>query len=240
MLLEHLDNNNAKILELGCGNSNLCKGLLIDGFQNITAVDISPVVITQLEQRHPTEVQFVCADVRDMKALEDGYFDHCVEKGCIDALATMDDGSAATKQAIREILRVLKDGGKFIQVSMNKEGRKDVGWARAGKWDLLGSGLVHTGGSVTGTYHVCQKKKGKRKPPNPPLPLSAFESGDGPEWWTAERDAMLKDVVEELLYDFGAAALAMRIRIGEEGCTGMAIDDIACRLRYAHLHSKHS
>jgi SAM-dependent methyltransferase len=263
LIHQHLDDMGAKILELGCGNSDLCKGMIEDGFEKITAVDISPVVIMQLHKRHPS-ARFVCADVRDLKDFEDGCFDHCIEKGCIDALASLDDGAFATKLAVKETLRVLKDGGKFVQISMNKERRRDVAWARAGKWDLLDSGLISTSpGEPSGSYHVCKKRdpKGKQSPAKPapknsialPTPAPAQPAPAAPTTstsesvfgsnpavrWTSERDALLQTVVEEYMYDFDAAALAVRRHIGGEGTNdAVYLDATACRLRYAHLHNE--
>ena len=41
-----------QVLNLGCGNSVLSEGLYDKGFKNIINIDISPVVIEQMQKRN--------------------------------------------------------------------------------------------------------------------------------------------------------------------------------------------
>jgi SAM-dependent methyltransferase len=49
---EIINNKNSKILELGCGNSDLASDLYDDGYRNVTSIDFSDVVIKKMKEKH--------------------------------------------------------------------------------------------------------------------------------------------------------------------------------------------
>ena len=77
------------ILVLGCGNSTFSADLCSAGFENITSVDFSSVVISAMKKKYavayPT-LQWIVSDVRDLKEIMDRTFDFVIEKSCLDAL----------------------------------------------------------------------------------------------------------------------------------------------------------
>ncbi|OLP81606.1 Methyltransferase-like protein 13 [Symbiodinium microadriaticum] len=72
----------AKVLDLGCGNAKLAEEMYDDGFENITALDISEVAIESMRQRNFEErpnIDWVVGDAFDLQ-LEDESFDLVIDK----------------------------------------------------------------------------------------------------------------------------------------------------------------
>lgn len=51
---------NSKILMLGCGNSELSEKMYINGYKNIINIDISKVVIDQMQKRNEDKPEMKC------------------------------------------------------------------------------------------------------------------------------------------------------------------------------------
>lgn len=104
----------AKILQLGCGNSQLALDMYNDGFEDITNIDISEVVIKKMSFKHP-HLKFVQMDVTNLEFGEEK-FDLVIEKSTLDALlvdtkSPWDLDSPSNKlvlQALKEAKKVLK------------------------------------------------------------------------------------------------------------------------------------
>ena len=82
------------ILILGCGNADFSADLYDEGYQNITNVDISSVVISQMMEKHKEErpkMHWLVMDITDMEEFETDSFDLAVDKSTIDALLCGDD-----------------------------------------------------------------------------------------------------------------------------------------------------
>ncbi|XP_075991891.1 eEF1A lysine and N-terminal methyltransferase homolog [Anticarsia gemmatalis] len=109
------------ILITGCGNSSLSADLYDVGYQNITNIDVSEVVIKQMNSinAHRTSMKFLCMDALKTTFNNDE-FNVVLDKGTLDAL--MPDDAEETKQTIdkyfSEIKRVLKLGGRFVCISL--------------------------------------------------------------------------------------------------------------------------
>ena len=139
-LKEHiitLLNPNHSILVIGCGNSNLSSDMYDAGFHNITSLDYSQVVISNLEKCHSSsrpEMQWVCADMRELemafpKEMEEEHgFDLIIDKAGMDALLTDEknpwDPNQRTIEDCHRVLggvsSLLKHGGYFIQVTFSQ------------------------------------------------------------------------------------------------------------------------
>ncbi|KAG6410749.1 hypothetical protein SASPL_128817 [Salvia splendens] len=110
LILEYIKPKSA-VLEVGCGNSQLCEELYRDGITDLTCIDLSSVAVEKMKQRLSTkgykEVKVLEADVTiliyaflflllsEVKVLEadmlqlpfeDECFDVVIEKGTMDVL----------------------------------------------------------------------------------------------------------------------------------------------------------
>ncbi|KAJ0181574.1 hypothetical protein K1T71_002296 [Dendrolimus kikuchii] len=109
------------ILIPGCGNSSLSADLYDVGYENITNIDVSEVVIKQMKATNAqrANMKFLCMDAMAMK-FENEQFNVVLDKGTLDAL--MPDNEEETNVAIdkyfSEIKRVLKLGGRFVCISL--------------------------------------------------------------------------------------------------------------------------
>ena len=106
-----------RILHLGCGNSTVSADMFDDGYTNLVNVDFSEVVIHNMAEKRP-DMSWIRMDIRDMP-LEGGSFDVVLDKGTLDALE-VDSSEESVKdleRTLHEVYRVLRPGGKYIQIS---------------------------------------------------------------------------------------------------------------------------
>ncbi|KAF9508164.1 hypothetical protein BS47DRAFT_1303165 [Hydnum rufescens UP504] len=88
ILLDVIPSRSSKILILGCGNSSLSEDMYLDGFEDITNVDYSSVVISAMMKRHhDKKMKWLEMDVRDLQ-FEDHSFDVVIDKGTMDSMMT--------------------------------------------------------------------------------------------------------------------------------------------------------
>ena len=109
------------ILNIGCGNSKLSEEMYEDGYTTISNVDISDIVIDQMQEYYKEKIpslKFLKADIRNMKEhFEDGSFDVVIDKGTLDSLLCGDSSGPNSIKALNEIYRVLKPNGVYICVT---------------------------------------------------------------------------------------------------------------------------
>jgi len=110
---------NHRILVLGVGRSNIIECLYKHGFRDITAVDISPTVISKMQKKYAalTGVDFIAMDARELITLSSDTFTAVIDKAMIDALFCMSDFNDSVNRAYKEVFRVLKMDGIFLSVS---------------------------------------------------------------------------------------------------------------------------
>ncbi|MDO8519959.1 MAG: class I SAM-dependent methyltransferase [Deltaproteobacteria bacterium] len=98
-----------RVLEVGCGSGKISR-YLVDRLhcKTYTGVDISPQMIAQAEAgtHRDTRLIFQVADAQKLP-FDDGSFDAVIVMDLLHHLKNW-------KKAVREIHRVLKDGGKFL------------------------------------------------------------------------------------------------------------------------------
>eukprot|EP00760_Papus_ankaliazontas_P038943 PhM_4_TR9429/c0_g1_i2/m.63304 len=129
------DHHHHRVLEVGCGTSELPE-LLLDGFDagtHLTAVDLSETAI-RFQQvkfdrnekkrkkwggKERKQLDFAVADACAMTMYEDDLFDLVVEKGTLDALLSSDSCHVNAERYVAEMGRVLKPGGAFAMLSLN-------------------------------------------------------------------------------------------------------------------------
>ncbi|CAD8189316.1 unnamed protein product [Paramecium pentaurelia] len=113
-------NHNSRILNIGCGNSNIPEDMYKEGYQWIVNLDFSKTVIEFMKEKYksyPAHFQFVLADARDLPFPNES-FDCVFDKGLLDAVLSGDYSAQNSKKVINHIYRALKkDTGVYIIVS---------------------------------------------------------------------------------------------------------------------------
>ncbi|XP_044536181.1 citrate synthase-lysine N-methyltransferase CSKMT, mitochondrial [Gracilinanus agilis] len=121
-----------KVLDVGCGTSDLCPGLYAKCSLplNVLGVDFSPVAVSRmkgllegdgdhpgLHPRHPaSQLHFLQADARNLGSVcPSGSFQLVLDKGTWDAVAR--GGRTGAEQLLSECLRVLAPQGTLVQFS---------------------------------------------------------------------------------------------------------------------------
>eukprot|EP01018_Ginkgo_biloba_P032051 Gb_17789 [translate_table: standard] len=145
------------VLELGCGNSQMCEGLYKDGITQITCIDLSPVAVEKMQKRLTVEgfhgVKVVVSDMLNLP-FESGSFDVIIEKGTMDVLL-VDSGdpwnpNPETVSKVNAMLtgvhRVLTPEGVFISISFGQPHFRRPLFEAAGftwsmEWSTFGDGF---------------------------------------------------------------------------------------------------
>ncbi|XP_022761871.1 methyltransferase-like protein 13 isoform X1 [Durio zibethinus] len=109
-----------QILVPGCGNSRLSEHLYDAGFKDITNIDFSKVVISDMLRRNVRDQPNMRWRVMDMTQMQftDDTFNVVLDKGGLDALMEPELGPQLGNQYISEVKRVLKSKGKFICLTL--------------------------------------------------------------------------------------------------------------------------
>uniref|UniRef100_A0A6N2MB44 Methyltransferase type 11 domain-containing protein n=1 Tax=Salix viminalis TaxID=40686 RepID=A0A6N2MB44_SALVM len=109
-----------QILVPGCGSSKLSENLYDAGFREITNIDFSKVVISDMLKRNVRDrpgMRWRVMDMTQMK-VEDESFDVVLDKGGLDALMEPELGPKLGNQYLSEVKRVLNFEGKFICLTL--------------------------------------------------------------------------------------------------------------------------
>jgi ubiquinone/menaquinone biosynthesis C-methylase UbiE len=118
---KHLDHGQ-KILDVGCGNGYTTKIFAKKYNSKLHGIDYSPEMIRMakqslMESEILGEIHFKVQDCLDLK-FSNNYFDVIYTERCIQNLPEL----KLQEEAILELLRVLKPGGKLILVECSKTG----------------------------------------------------------------------------------------------------------------------
>ncbi|XP_014354264.1 citrate synthase-lysine N-methyltransferase CSKMT, mitochondrial isoform X2 [Latimeria chalumnae] len=118
-----------KILDLGCGTSDIGPGLYRDSTVPVQlfCVDFSQVAIRHMLQQlsamplpaaHPgSQIRFLEADATDLRGFQAQSFDLALDKGTSDALLRSKAGPGKAASMLLECLRVLAPRGSLLQFS---------------------------------------------------------------------------------------------------------------------------
>ena len=112
-----------RILVLGCGNAEFSEDLYDAGYHNVINIDISSVVIGQMNERNKDkrpQMVFQVGDVTNMPEFEDASFDLAIDKSTIDALLCGDNSFIMVAKMMKEAQRVLKTDGIYFAISYGK------------------------------------------------------------------------------------------------------------------------
>ena len=100
---------NARVLEIGCGTSELCENLWDMGFRNLTAIDNQNEAIQVCKKRQGAErkINYVVSDMTNMVDFEENSFDMIIDKGALDALVCRGDDNDDLEKCGAEMWRIL-------------------------------------------------------------------------------------------------------------------------------------
>lgn len=105
VFFEHKDLENKKILDVGCGNGNLGKSLVEEGFKNIDGVDMSDKFLEMAEETKCYGKLFKALfTANPTPGIEDNLYDVAMSTGCYIAYHLPLD-------TLFELARIVKPGG---------------------------------------------------------------------------------------------------------------------------------
>ena len=115
-------NKSAKILELGCGGGRVGLGLAKEGYNNLTVTDFSPVMVDITRGVFTEAGMAQSATIEIANAYRLAYADRSWD-GVVFAFNGLMclRGRADRLEALAEIYRVLKPGGKFLFTANDRE-----------------------------------------------------------------------------------------------------------------------
>jgi len=116
-LAEFLEQNH-KILMLGSGNSRLSEEMYDEGYQNITNIDISDVVVKAMQEKYGDKPGMTYAQM-DAKVMsfDEEKFDVVFDKATLDSILCGEGSSQSAQKMLGEVSRVLTSTGVYIAVS---------------------------------------------------------------------------------------------------------------------------
>jgi len=154
----------AKILNLGCGNSDMSAKMYINGFEQIVNIDISEKLLQNLRQAQEKAMPKMQWLYMNASALtfDSESFDVIVDKGTMDA---MEENVELNLASVRESFRVLRSGGVMVSISYVPARRriddqlKEVKWSSCITHDLEKVKMTQADTSQHSTtyVHVCVK-----------------------------------------------------------------------------------
>lgn len=112
----------ALICQVGCGNSRMAPALHQDGYKYLVNVDISRVVIGQMQKKFRGThdgMLFLLGDATSLPWPSD-IVDVFIDKGTLQSLLLLCDGVTRVASFAREMWRLLCPGGKMIQIMAGK------------------------------------------------------------------------------------------------------------------------
>lgn len=119
----------AKILHIGCGDSEFAREMHTAGFKDTLHTDFDEGVIEQ-QRRRSASLRWAVLNACDMRSCDTASYDAVVDKGCLDIFLPILLGAATTTaeeermladagRMLREVFRVLRPGGKYICISLH-------------------------------------------------------------------------------------------------------------------------
>jgi ubiquinone/menaquinone biosynthesis C-methylase UbiE len=156
----------SKILMIGCGNSRLSSQLYESGYQNVTNIDCSEVVINQMKARckDQDKMEWVVKDCTRMD-FPDATFDLVVDKGTMDAMLCGANSFHNVYQMNKHVSRVMKKGAHFVVVTYGQPDtridhfrRKRLNWEIEHK--TIDKPVFSSDSAPSSNYHVYLMTKG--------------------------------------------------------------------------------
>ena len=128
LIISLIPSPESKIVHFGVGISRIQETLYDRGYHNITNNDVSEHCINLMKESDTRGMKWDVVDILKPLPYEDGQFDVALDKGTLDALIIEkadkweidDDVYETSATYFREVSRVLKPGGIFIQISFGQ------------------------------------------------------------------------------------------------------------------------
>lgn len=110
------------MLVVGCGNSELSEQLYDVGYQQLTNIDTSETVVSNMNQRNAERRPGLTFQLIDatQTGFEDGSYQVALDKSTLDAMASEEEGALA-KRMLTEVSRVMAVGGRYVCVTLAQE-----------------------------------------------------------------------------------------------------------------------
>ena len=118
----NIPKDTSRILNIGCGNSELGEKMLQDNYEHIYNIDNCDIVITNMKDLFKAKrkgIYYDVMDVRDMKYKND-MFDLVIDKATMDTLLCGEHPFLNVARMLKEVSRVLKEGGYYLLLSYGK------------------------------------------------------------------------------------------------------------------------
>jgi SAM-dependent methyltransferase len=110
----------ASIMELGCGNSDLCARLALnEGFSNLLVTDASPTAVNHAQHRYAgiAGLRFAVEDAKRLRCAA-GSLGAVVDKGTLDAICSGEGFDCEARAVASSVARALRPGGVWLSVSL--------------------------------------------------------------------------------------------------------------------------
>uniref|UniRef100_A0A8R1E242 Methyltransf_11 domain-containing protein n=1 Tax=Caenorhabditis japonica TaxID=281687 RepID=A0A8R1E242_CAEJA len=151
----------SRIAHIGCGSSHVYMQLYNLGYENITNIDYSQVLIENGRRLHPY-MTWIADDITTLANCESASFDVVFEKATIEAvLVTEKSAWEPSDEALRtlesifsSISRVLKPNGMFISVSFTQPHFRIPALLRQKNWSVE---MFEFGENFHYYVYVCRK-----------------------------------------------------------------------------------
>eukprot|EP00746_Dinoflagellata_sp_MGD_P123398 gnl/MRDRNA2_/MRDRNA2_58056_c0_seq1.p1 gnl/MRDRNA2_/MRDRNA2_58056_c0~~gnl/MRDRNA2_/MRDRNA2_58056_c0_seq1.p1 ORF type:complete len:522 (-),score=97.40 gnl/MRDRNA2_/MRDRNA2_58056_c0_seq1:102-1550(-) len=112
-----------RILHVGCGSSAVAERMYDDGYLKITNIDISAVVIGQMEKRNTKERALMTWEVMDatqMDRFANASFDLVIDKALMDTLACTQSAALSIAMYLKEVQRILRPSGSYLCICFDR------------------------------------------------------------------------------------------------------------------------
>jgi len=125
-----------KTLIIGLGRSNIIDVLYKKGFREITAIDISPTLVSTMKNKYRdlAGVEFFVMDARNLHEFSNDSFSLVIDKGCGDAIFCGGDLYESYNRLCQEVYRVLRPGGGVFAMISHAAPAARVPYLRSVPW----------------------------------------------------------------------------------------------------------
>jgi len=207
----------ARILQLGCGNSGLALDLHTAGYTDVTNIDISGVCVANMKVQHP-ELTFLEMDMASM-AFPDASFDLVVEKATVDSVLVdtspwelTSPGHLLATRTLREVKRVLRPQGTFLSITFAQPHHRVPLLTQPGlSWSVVVD-KVSGEGSLLDYYVMVMEEGGEA---GRQAALARWGLGEGPSLGWRE-DAVVSEDEETFIEGLQSCIFQSDVSSGEE------------------------